>query len=502
MRKYFISFLAITLCFAAYADQGTTPQLHPKAQEFATQAKAFVAEYSADMPNINTTLYNSGIDTIAAGIPANANLADFDVTGYMSGLTDKVDDMLRAFNEAGNSGTLKTEYLEEVANYFVKEYGEDLKRGFTDVEPGIYLEDLARLNTNYQSRLDILNTPAPSGSTVGFNPENYLDRATGETRRDVQIEFFWGGVSNTWANYNLVALVNAFQQTFSHDSVAQNDFQFLKDLWPQSAEAYLMNTAYNENDYSTVWDNEYYIQQNGENIGRSVVLNEYGMPSDEEGSEQFNVGNSTSVVTASFYGRNWGYVNRPEGYRGTIDLVTITTNGRKYTLQEDLYISPLVLDMDGDGAIEASRGKWLPHRYEKARLAEFDITGDGFMEITEWVGPNDGLLIAYNGQKEVSANDLFGTAGGYDHGYEKLSLLDANNDKKLTGAELATLSVWQDANGNAKVDDGEVKSLQDLGITTIGVENDENLVSSFVQRGVTKRLVDWYPCVFSVKKRK
>ena len=199
------------------------------------------------------------------------------------------------------------------------------------------------------------------------------------------------------------------------------------------------------------------------------------------------------------------YNNRSLGYKynnGTFSTIKITTNGRAYKIRETIYTSPIVLDMDGDGKLQASKGKWMPHRFTGVKTAEFDMNGDGFLDVTEWVGPNDGLLVDYQGGT-MNGKNLFGSSDGrFQNGYEKLSLLDKDADKKLTGDELKTLSIWQDKNSDAKVDSGEIISLEKLGITEIGLKHDAKLVSYFVQNGQKKVMWDWFPSLLRVQRTK
>jgi len=205
---------------------------------------------------------------------------------------------------------------------------------------------------------------------------------------------------------------------------------------------------------------------------------------------------STYNITV-FLGRNGTYADDP--YQAQISF---TTNQHEYVITTYGTTTPIVLDMDGDGKLEASGGQWQIHSLPKdAKTIAFDINGDGFEELVEWVGSNDGLLMVYEENKEVTGNNLFGTAGGFLNGYEKLGLLDKNNDKQLTGEELKTLSVWQDKNGNARVEKGEVSSVEELGITEIHLTH-ENLVASFVQNGTKKVMWDWCPVAMTVEKRK
>lgn len=164
-------------------------------------------------------------------------------------------------------------------------------------------------------------------------------------------------------------------------------------------------------------------------------------------------------------------------------------------------VSPIVLDLDGDGKIEASGGKYLPHldSFDGSRLAMFDFHGNGFPVLTEWVGTNDGLLCRPNAKGTVDGTNLFGTSNGFLNGFDELSSLDANKSGAVEGNELSGLMVWVDANGNAKVDSSELKSLSDLGITSIGVSHD-NLQGNFVRNGQSQKSFDWWPSVQECRK--
>lgn len=128
-------------------------------------------------------------------------------------------------------------------------------------------------------------------------------------------------------------------------------------------------------------------------------------------------------------------------------------------------VSPIVLDMDGDG-IETTGLLAQTH---------FDHDGDGFAELTGWAAPDDGLLVRdLNGNGQIdSGAELFGTntAGTNNtlaaNGFVALSNLDGNKDNLISGAELNTLGVWRDTNQNGKVDQGELLSAVEAGIKSI-----------------------------------
>ncbi len=115
-------------------------------------------------------------------------------------------------------------------------------------------------------------------------------------------------------------------------------------------------------------------------------------------------------------------------------------------------------------------------------------------EQTEWLKKNggDGFLVAdFNGDGEInSAVELFGTEGTngekYQNGYEKLAaMFDKNRDGQVSGAEMAGLQVWADANADGKVQDGELQSLQEHNITSfnVGNYNGETMEGSYTVGG-------------------
>jgi hypothetical protein len=164
-------------------------------------------------------------------------------------------------------------------------------------------------------------------------------------------------------------------------------------------------------------------------------------------------------------------------------------------------ISPIVLDLDGDGKLQASNGQWEPHEgFDRTRVALFDFHANGFPVLTEWVGPNDGLLVRPNEDGSVDGSCLFGSTRGFAHGYDAMAALDFDNNGKLEGTELAGLMIWQDKNSNAVVDDGELLTLEELGITSIGVSHD-NLKGSYTRNGQTFNSYDWWPTTMEIRKK-
>ena len=192
-------------------------------------------------------------------------------------------------------------------------------------------------------------------------------------------------------------------------------------------------------------------------------------------------------VRTDYYTRT--HVFEREHRTGTIvDEVRVEV----YQLEANRRYSPIVLDLDGDGKIEASNGQYLAHKGFSNKIAAFDFFGNGFPVMTEWVGANDGLLCRPNADGSVKGTNLFGIANGFNNGYEEMASLDVDNSGALEGAELKDLRVWTDVNGNGIAEANELKTLDELGITSIKVSHN-NYASTFVRNGKTYKSFDWWP---------
>ena len=172
-----------------------------------------------------------------------------------------------------------------------------------------------------------------------------------------------------------------------------------------------------------------------------------------------------------------------------------------YTANFTVSVTPIVLDLDGDGKIEASNGQYLPHKGDFSKnVVLFDFYGNGFPVAMEWVGTNDGLLCRPDADGVVKGTNLFGSANGYENGYDELASLDVNKDGQLTGAELTGLMVWQDENHNGVSEKGELKSLESLGITSIAARHN-NLKGTYTRNGKIYKSFDWHPTVQQLRKK-
>ncbi|WP_316168768.1 MULTISPECIES: hypothetical protein, partial [unclassified Bradyrhizobium] len=103
--------------------------------------------------------------------------------------------------------------------------------------------------------------------------------------------------------------------------------------------------------------------------------------------------------------------------------------------------------------------------------AHFDFTGSGFATKAGWIAPDEGLLIRDNGLGggTITPDELLGAQSG--SGFEDLAALDSNHDGVIDANDLnfGQLKVWVDQNLDGRLDSGELKSLGDLGVTSISL---------------------------------
>ena len=186
----------------------------------------------------------------------------------------------------------------------------------------------------------------------------------------------------------------------------------------------------------------------------------------------------------------------------TDSTTTVTEGGDCYSINATVDVSPIVLDLDGDGKIEASNGRWQPHAsqaFSGDNAVMFDFYGNGFPVISEWVGKTDGLLCHPREDGYVDGTNLFGTGAGYNNGFEALSAYDTNRDGQVSGDELEGLYVWTDVNADGHAAKDELHTVQSLGITSIGV-NHNNFQGSYVRDGKEMKSFDWWPTIHECRK--
>ncbi len=130
-------------------------------------------------------------------------------------------------------------------------------------------------------------------------------------------------------------------------------------------------------------------------------------------------------------------------------------------------VSPLVLDLNGDGVRTVSVTDGV----------QFALGTDGLLRQTGWVSSDDGLLVRdINADGRINdGRELFGTATELSpgvtavDGFAALSALDSNGDGRITpeDAAFSELAIWKDNDGNGLTGSGELLSLKEAGVAAL-----------------------------------
>jgi hypothetical protein len=156
-----------------------------------------------------------------------------------------------------------------------------------------------------------------------------------------------------------------------------------------------------------------------------------------------------------------------------VEALTVTQMAALTTTQVQGHLAlgtPVILDLNGDGVKTLSISDGV----------DFDLFATGKKVSTGWVSGNDGLLVMDRNHDGAinDGSELFGSsttlASGQkaSDGYAALRELDANQDGVLDSkdAAFADLQVWVDGNSDGVTEEGELKSLTSLGISSISTQ--------------------------------
>jgi hypothetical protein len=142
---------------------------------------------------------------------------------------------------------------------------------------------------------------------------------------------------------------------------------------------------------------------------------------------------------------------------------TINLSSGENDMSWDAGITPIAIDLNGDGIHTIARGDMH---------GSFDLLGTGKAIQSGWLSKADGFLaIDSNSNGSIdNISELFGGTGK-GSGFAKLASYDSNADGVVNAsdAHFASLLIWQDANSNGKTDAGELISLAAAGVTGLNV---------------------------------
>lgn len=151
----------------------------------------------------------------------------------------------------------------------------------------------------------------------------------------------------------------------------------------------------------------------------------------------------------------------------------VVLNGLAAMTTVNTFVDPLLLDLSGQGAGLTG--------IEDGVL--FDIDNSGSLRRTSWVDRRTGMLVHDDGSGQVSNisqlfSEYYGGKAGSDgnsgetpfkDGFAALASVDANADGAINveDAVWSQLKVWVDGNHDGRTDAGELKGLQEHGISQI-----------------------------------
>ncbi len=179
-------------------------------------------------------------------------------------------------------------------------------------------------------------------------------------------------------------------------------------------------------------------------------------------NDTVNVTGSDSTVTVHGTGVTVNASNATI-YKGNTSTVTVSgTNDNVVTLG----VAPIILDLDNQGL-------------QLTAVAASDVVtraSNGALTRLGWVGPTNGILVTdrngdgqYGNVQDIS---FVQDVAGAETDLEGLAGWDSNSDGVINAQDdgWSKLKVWIDANMDGVSSNGEVKSLDDLGIKSISLK--------------------------------
>lgn len=180
-------------------------------------------------------------------------------------------------------------------------------------------------------------------------------------------------------------------------------------------------------------------------------------------------------------------------------VVAVEVDGQRFILlqaqaPEVLNIDPLVLDLNGDGIALTD---WV------SRTVLFDGLGDGRKHQMGWIAGGDGILVL-DRNDNGSIDDITETVSVKLGGVTFADGIAALKSLAMTGADVFSratsrtnaatgnlyfddLRVWVDANADGRTDAGELKTLDALGIASIGLVGSGNSGEAIAGNDIVNR---------------
>jgi hypothetical protein len=184
----------------------------------------------------------------------------------------------------------------------------------------------------------------------------------------------------------------------------------------------------------------------------------------------------------------WQYYSQlgdPYSGADTFRVTVTDANGASTTITINTAqvgsIAPVALDLDGNG---------LQYTSLADSNAHFDVDHSGQSQHLAWVAATDGLLVRdVGGDGQINRTDEISFTGylaGAKTDLEGLAAFDSNGNHLLDAGDdkWKEFGAWQDKNGNGISDASEFKTLDEIGITQIGLQSDQQVRQT--AQGVTE----------------
>jgi hypothetical protein len=125
--------------------------------------------------------------------------------------------------------------------------------------------------------------------------------------------------------------------------------------------------------------------------------------------------------------------------------------------------NPIAIDLNHDGVIQYS---------DLSAGVTHDYVGDGSSVATAWVDSHDGLLATHNASGVIQI--AFSTQAGETDLQGLAKVYDTNHDNVFDAKDAGfnNFGVWQDANSDGIVQEGEFRTLADRGIVSLSLTSD------------------------------
>lgn len=170
----------------------------------------------------------------------------------------------------------------------------------------------------------------------------------------------------------------------------------------------------------------------------------------------------SSIFTSISFESKGTATLRPSG----LQQVTTQTQSSSLRIEEAQVemVDPLVLDLSGEGIKLTKAGEG----------AHFDITADGSQKSVAWVRENTAFLVYdKNGNGVIDdGSEFFGDQNGAADGFKELAKYDDNGDGIIDNKDktYSALQLYRDLNGNGRIDEGELSTLEEMGIKQLNLD--------------------------------